>query len=120
MRWVVPIDVETGAVSDPELLGPVDFADRVVTTCRGDEPGWLLDIPWTQVVRVDTGAASSALRNNTMYARLRIAPDRACVERLSGTADIEPLKAPAKPSIIGAEVSVLSGQTRHLLRCTSR
>jgi hypothetical protein len=118
MRWVAPVDVETGAVSDPEPLGPIDLADRAVPTCRGDEPGWIFDVTWSPGVRVETAAASSALRS--VLARLRVSRDRACFERLSGLGEIEPLKVGGKANENGIEVSVLSGQTRHLLRCTSK
>jgi hypothetical protein len=114
IRWIAPIDLETGSASDPEAVGPADLADRTPSLCRGDEPGWTLDVPWTPVVRLESATASTNVRN--MVARLRLSPSQACIERLSGTADLE-----AKPGkgfdTASIEVSILTGSQRNVLRC---
>ncbi|MEO6418239.1 MAG: hypothetical protein ABIP39_02460, partial [Polyangiaceae bacterium] len=46
-RWLLPVDVESGAMGEPEPLGATDFADRnTVSLCAGDEAGWVIDLPW--------------------------------------------------------------------------
>lgn len=117
IRWIAPVDLETGAASDPEAVGPIDLADRTLAPCRGDEPGWTLDVPWSPAVRLETATSSTSLRN--VLARLRLAPTHACVERLSGTGDIE-ARAGKVTDAATVEVSVLSGNTRNVLRCAAR
>lgn len=119
-RWVVPVDLESAAIGDIESLGPIDLADRAVGLCRGDEGGWVVDLPWSSSVRIEVGGTSSSLRN--ALARARLATHGACLERLSATGDIERAgKGPKLPPAASAvEVSVLESGARSVLRCAAR
>ena len=118
-RWVVPVDVETGAIGEPERLGPIDLGDRAVTLCRDGEGGWVVDVPWSPTVRVDVGVGTATLRN--ALARVHLSAQSACVERLSANGDVDSGKGvKLAASVATAEVSVLGGGARHLLRCAAR
>lgn len=135
LRWVVPVDLETAAIGDIERLGPIDLADRAVGLCRGDEGGWVADLPWSPSVRLEVGKTSSSLRNT--LARVRLGTHSACIERLSGSGDVEDAAlGPKRPAAAAgarnaasknavskngtAEVSVLGSGQRHVLRCAAR
>ena len=55
MRWVVPVDLETGTVGDPEPLAPVDLSDRAVTFCKGEDSGWQVDLPYLGPILMHAG-----------------------------------------------------------------
>jgi hypothetical protein len=127
-RWVLPIDVESGAAQEPELLGPTDMSDRTLVPCLGDEPGWVLDAPLSQTVRLQVGARSASVYQP--LARLRVSRQSACVERITGSADgfggDTPIltkngrTAGAKldgPSVL---VAAAVSRTRYPLRCVRR
>jgi hypothetical protein len=122
-RWVLPLDLETGRVGDPELLGYADLAGRPLEACTDDVVGWSFDtsLPSTTVrLRVPQGGGSL----HTVYARVRLSATRACVERLAGTYPSESaaeLTRPGNPSAPRPgelAVSVLAAQSRYALRCT--
>jgi hypothetical protein len=129
LLWVSGVDLETGAVGDPQPLAPVDLSDRAVSLCTGDDAGWQLELPYPGAVRLHMGAGWSSSLQGAM-ARMRLAPERACVERVLGSADAYASSAPETPA--GAmrvatggparsmEVSLLSARSRFLLRCWRR
>ena len=128
VRWVLPVDIESGAHAEPESLGLSDLSDRsAVLPCAGDEVGWVLDSSITTGARVRLGEREDGLGNP--YARLRLSHTRACIERLSGTMETLP---PAALDVLwrrgasGARgrqggttipVSALSARARLPLRC---
>jgi hypothetical protein len=84
-RWVLPIDVETGALGEPEPLGLADMTDRgAMAFCGEDDVGWILDSTFNLGVRLYAGEkyAGSLM---SVDARVRITPAHACVDRLAGT-----------------------------------
>jgi hypothetical protein len=129
LLWVSGVDLETGAVGDPQPLAPIDLSDRTVSVCAGDDAGWQIDLPYPGAVRLHAGAGWSSSLQGVM-ARMRLSPERACVERVLGSADAYASSAPETPSgafrvaTNGAgrsvDVSLLSARTRFLLRCWRR
>jgi hypothetical protein len=124
MRWVVGIDLESGAVSDPEPLAPVDFSDREVSLCTGDDGGWTLDVPYPGAVHLH-GGAGGEVSLESVLARVRLTRDRACFERLLGSSGGPPdaltaRSADTRPYQRTIDVSVLSGRSRVPLRCAKR
>jgi hypothetical protein len=131
VRWVLPLDLESGAAGEPESLGAADLGDRqVVPLCADGDAGWILDTTWSATAamamearKTGEAAASGSLRN--LYARERLSDGRACIQRLSGT--YEPNPTPDAPSTLpekgsqdrGASivVSALRSHTRYSFRC---
>ena len=83
-RWVVSIDLESGGVSEPERLAPVDLSDDGRAICTGDDAGWLVDLPYSGPVTVHVGPDWAASLQGAA-ARLRLSPTSACLERVSGS-----------------------------------
>ena len=131
VRWALPIDLESGALGEPEPLGYVDLAGRTLDACTDDVAGWVLDtsIPASSVrVRLPHGSGSL----NGVLARLRLTSARACIERLAGTYDGQTqdrtaqLTRPGTSSIRSTTplrpgelfVTAMSAQTRFPLKCS--
>jgi len=84
-RWVAPIDLETGAVGDVELLGAADLSDaETLTACTADDAGWLLDAPLPGSLPVGLEGASEPALLSSVFARVRIGGPHPCLERLGG------------------------------------
>jgi hypothetical protein len=128
VRWVLPIDLESGALGEPESLGYVDLAGRTLEGCTDDVVGWVLDAPLSSPsVRIHIGAASGGLSGPE--ARFRLTSERACIERVAGTYDGQSAERAAQLARSGAVrtalrsgellVTAMSAQTRYALRCTT-
>ena len=125
-RWVMPIDLDTGALGDVESLGLMDLGDRRVLRHAGpDEAGWVVDmtspLPFRSVLS-SRGSAPTDLHG--AVARVRLGTARACLERLAGVADgaaeaATPTKDgdPARGTI---SVVAESGRDRRVLHCAVR
>jgi hypothetical protein len=123
---VLPIDLETGALGEPENLGASDLSDRALTACTEASAGWVVDTPLMQstTLRIDKKPhyIQSAL------ARLRITAAGACVEAVGGSADqysstgdtsfVRTGGTPAPPTGAAVRVAVSQGRDRYPLRCT--
>jgi hypothetical protein len=135
-RWILPIDLESLTPGEPELLGPTDLADRKVTACATPHASgaitlrptsWILDVPLNTSARVHIGGAVAGGVSSIM-GRLRLTPDDACIEQLTGNFDLygahpEMLTrrgASADRSAAAMTVSVFATHTRYPLRCTPR
>jgi len=130
LRWVLGIDIATGAALDLEPLGASDLADRpAIDVCGGDEPGWVLDTTWSGVIQLHTSVRPvTALRS--VYARLRLSRERACIERIAGTVDASPDglsrrgaeggRGGARGDAPSLEVSALAAHARYSLRCVKK
>jgi hypothetical protein len=125
-RWVMPVDLDTGALGDVESLGLMDLGDRrLLPACRPDDAGWSVDmtspLPFRSVLS-SHGSIPTDLRG--AVARVRLTPARACLERLAGVADGGAVgAAPAKDGDAqGGTISVVaeSGRERRILRCAVR
>jgi hypothetical protein len=142
-RWLLPVDVDTGALGDVVALGAQDFGDRsALALCplgASDDPGWVMDVPALFAVRIATGATGGRdpVTLGAPQVRARLSDGRVCVERLAGTLDPTPSPAPTLPvepiastggghatSAAGASLSVVattpSAHERRTLRCAMR
>jgi hypothetical protein len=131
-RWLAAVDLQSNSVATPEPLAPTDLSDRTISLCTGDDDGWVVDLPYPGTVRLhmSTGWESSL---DGSFARMRISHERACIERLLGSAADRPSSLPSSPSLAPQprgrasategrfiEASVLSGGLRYALRCGRR
>lgn len=134
-RWVVAIDLESGASAEPERLASLDFAGRASPLCTGDDAGWTLDLPYPSAVRVrfaddasaGTEAPETVLQQGTATARVRLSHASACIERVSGNwpRDARAVDLGRPPSRVrtGArtmDVSILASTVRYGLTCDLR
>ncbi len=126
VRWVLPIDLESGAVGEPESLGYADLAGRTLGPCTDDQAGWTVDSALSASVKLRFSSGQGSVTN--VFGRLRLSGDRACVERLAGTyGEQSPGSAQlSREGILGKSntvrsgevlVTVMSAQTRYPLRC---
>jgi hypothetical protein len=128
-RWVLPIDLETGQLGEPEPLGYADLAGRTLEACTDDLVGWVFDTSLAgTTVRVHVPAGAGSM--HSVYARIRLTSSRACVERVAGMYDGQtPDRAAqltraggargpvvAKPGEVIA--AAFAAQSRYALRCT--
>lgn len=128
VRWVLPIDIETGQHGDPSPLGYTDFAGRTLEACPDDLVGWVLDTNVPSVttrLRLPHGQGSL----HGVYGRVRLTSSRACVERLAGlyNGSTEGPADLARPGARASNVTLKPGellvtataaQTRFPLKCT--
>jgi hypothetical protein len=129
LRWALPIDIDSGRTGEPEPLGPSDLGDRTsLPLCTDDFAGWTLDAPLATPVALATTAHQPLGSLQSAFARVRLAPGRACVERLAGRADGETIERPGpsvprlapradEPVIV---VSALATHAREELACAVR
>ena len=128
-RWVLPIDLETGQLGEPEPLGYADLAGRTLEACTDDLVGWVFDTALAgTTVRTHVGASTGSM--HSVYARVRLTGSRACVERIAGMYDGQTPERAAQLTRAGGgrapltskpgEViaSAFSAQSRYALRCT--
>lgn len=129
VRWAVPIDLESGAVGEPEPLGYVDLAGQTLDACV-DDVGWVVDTPLpASTVKLLLPRGSGALQ--AVQARVRLTKTHACIERLAGTYDgqtperaaqlTRPTGGASRPNgVRPGEIAVtaMSAQTRFPLKCT--
>jgi hypothetical protein len=128
-RWVLPIDLETAQLGEPEALGYSDLAGRTLEACTDDMVGWSFDtsIPGSARMTLPGGPGSM----HSLYARVRLTTTRACIERVAGMYENQSAdriaqlmrggahtSAPSslKPGEITA--SAFAAQARYGLRCT--
>jgi hypothetical protein len=130
-RWVLPIDLETGQLGEPEPLGYADLAGRTLEACSDDAAGWVFDtsLPGTTVrMRLARGSGSM----HSVYARVRLTKTHACIERVAGMYDGQSPERAAQ--LAGASsggrgaggarkpgeliASAFAAQARYGLRCT--
>lgn len=128
VRWALPIDLESGALGEPEALGYADLAGLTLDGCTDDVTGWVFDTPMASSsvrLRVPSGAGTLS----GVYARLRLTKSRVCVERLTGSYDGQSAERAAQLARTGGAtrtapntgeigVTVLSQQKRFPLRCS--
>lgn len=128
VRWVLPIDLESGQLGEPEALGYADLAGRALEACSDDVVGWVLDasLPGATLrMKLPKGSGSV----HSLLGRLRLTSTRACLDRVAGMygaggAAQDLLTKPgagraaavARPG--GIVVTAMAGATRHALRCT--
>lgn len=84
-RWVVPIDIESGQLGEPEPLGFTDLAGHAVRDGCGSEVGWVVDGPLPSRAARLALPGGNAASLHSLIARLRLTEREACVEHLAGT-----------------------------------
>jgi hypothetical protein len=95
LRWVLPLDIESGMAGEAESLGAADLGDRsLVPLCVEGDAGWILDTAWSATARIamtdgKTGSGPTGASLHNLYARERLSTGHACIERLSGTYEPE-------------------------------
>ena len=132
-RWVLGIDLESGAIAEPEPLAPKELNDRAISLCTGDDGGWVVELPYPGQVRFQVGGHGE-FPIHSAIARMRISRERACVERMFGSADGS-IATEGLPRVAGGstpivthghaearsiDISVSSVATRYGLRCWRR
>jgi len=130
-RWIAPVDLESGALGEPEPLAPGDLSDRAVGPCNGDDPGWQVDLPFSGSVSIHVGPTWQAAVKAPL-ARMRLSRERACVERVVGEVDaygaVVPealVRFPRTSATLprdsrAIDVALVSARTRVALRCAAR
>jgi hypothetical protein len=131
LRWVLPIDLETAQLGEPEPIGYADLAGRQLDACSDDVVGWVLDAPLPSTnPRLRMPGGSGYVHN--VYARVRLTTTRACVERIAGMYDGQTQERAVQLTRPGAAatrtgptlrpgevlVTATSAQVRYPLRCT--
>ncbi|HEY8086607.1 MAG TPA: hypothetical protein VIF09_02140, partial [Polyangiaceae bacterium] len=129
-RWVSAVDLETGAVGEPEPLAPVDLSDRAVSLCTGDDTGWELDLPYPGRITL-ADATSNRFVLQQPFARVRLSSQRVCVERIAagmppvGTAhpwlrvrSVAGAGAAPRGDVRTLDVAVTAQRGRYAVRCT--
>jgi len=130
--WVAAFDVESGTLSEPERLASFDVVDRMEPFCTGDDSGWEVDVPYPVEVDVAIGGWTATLQ--AVMARARVLPNRACIDRISGSSGAYAASPPsafvARPTtptspasaahVRTLDVTVLSSRARFPLRCHPR
>ncbi|HSO35021.1 MAG TPA: hypothetical protein VLT33_20985 [Labilithrix sp.] len=127
-RWVLPIDLETGQLGEPEPLGYSDLAGRTLEACTDDLVGWVFDTSLAgTTVRVHVPAGAGSM--HSVYARVRLSTSRACVERVAGMYDGQTPERAAQLTRAGGArgpltsrpgeilAAVFAAQGRYGLRC---
>ena len=86
---MLPIDLETGQLGEPEPLGYADLAGRTLEACTDDVVGWVV----RHVARPARGAPSTSGRKARGLDALAstcacaLTTTRACIERIAGMYD---------------------------------
>ena len=143
LRWVLPIDLETGNAGEPEPLGPTDFADHAALEICSDEDAegaawtksaWVLDVPWNISAHIYVGNQDAGTLHS-LLARVRTARGHACLERIAGNLDAigvekgelltrraagsAPPKAPGTgPALLST--TAFGARARYPMRCSYR
>jgi hypothetical protein len=132
MRWVVPVDLESGKMGEPEPLAPSDLADRRLHSCTAEDTGWEVDLPYSGRVVANWPIRSGSVVQAPIF-RLRLGRESACIEQLMGSVESSAPAAPpggvrrveagalarggaARP--FGA--ALMSARLRYPLRCSPR
>lgn len=121
-RWVVPIEIENGVVGEPASLGAPDYFDRPLGTCTGDEPGFVVDVPFSpNALRIRTGQGALGVQNPLV--RMRLSSTSACMESAAGTLSVSDEKlvtsGGAKGTRPGIRVTTLVSGMRYPLSCSA-
>ncbi|HEY1959511.1 MAG TPA: hypothetical protein VGH28_28060 [Polyangiaceae bacterium] len=84
--WALPIDVDSGALGDPERLGASDGSGKAVRVCGAQDGGWVVDGRWPGAAITVLGASGAQLNGYSgsgMFARYHVTPTAMCLEKLS-------------------------------------
>jgi hypothetical protein len=111
-RWVLPVEVPSGVAGDPEPLATLGGAQQAPRLCTGDDTGgWELGIEYAGAIELEVGDGWTASLQSPIV-EVRLARDRACIERVLGSANPYGATAPAALMTPGAAAAVPSGEGR--------
>ncbi|CAN5712512.1 hypothetical protein BH09MYX1_BH09MYX1_02480 [soil metagenome] len=127
-QWVLPVDIDSGNMGEPEPLGAIDLGGKNVGLCTGHDSAWVLDERWPastitigiEPAKKDDGAISLHPSTTGFLARLHLTRAGACIERgafvntLAEEAFTAKLPKSDAPTI---DVAVMGNGGRSLLRC---
>jgi hypothetical protein len=78
--YVIPLDPETGALGEATPLMRRDLAGTALTRCAPEQDGWLIDLSPDAPVLIELDNARSSISGDSLRARVRLDPGRACVD----------------------------------------
>ncbi len=130
-QWVLPIDIDSGVVGEPEPLGAVDLGGKTLTVCSGHDSSWIVDERWPAssiTLRFDPPAgkkdASPAIvrpSTSSFLARVHLTRGSACIEKGSfvNTLPEEAYLAKLPKDTQGptADIAVAGSGGRSMIRC---
>jgi len=83
--WVVlPIDLATGRLTEPVMLGPADLGGELPPACTDADDGWLLETEIDTATAIELEGADNYL--DSVEFRLRLEPGSACVDGVAARA----------------------------------
>ncbi len=82
-RWVIPIDLSSGLVLEPQPLGAADVTNTA-TVCEPGAGGWVMDVPFNNQLWYGNDRLSSTI------ARVHLDGGHACIEKVASTGAIDP------------------------------
>ncbi len=88
-RWVLPLDVDTGEISDPIDLGKNDFATTAPSVCGAGRDGWLVVVTANEPP-ADVSSSGTRLVVDGVELRMRLDAGFSCIEAATSTADRDP------------------------------
>lgn len=129
-QWVLPVDIDSGSIGEPEALGSVDLGGKNVGICTGHDSAWVIDERWpasTISVKFDAKKKDDAPitfhpSTSGFLARLHVTRGGACLERGAFVTtlgdDAFAAKLP-KSDAPTAELGIMGNGGRHLVRCVN-
>lgn len=104
--YVLPVDMETGALDEPLFLGRRDLGGATPERCAAGQDGWLVETSLETTPSVDLGSSYAPL--DGLELRLRLDPGSVCAEsvaaRVEGTV-VAPKAAPGAPKPKGVDAN---------------
>lgn len=83
LRYVLPIDPESGRLGEPILLGRPDLSDATVSGSCGERDGWVVELPLENAPDVALDGQKALLESVEL--RMRLDPGTACIDAGVGT-----------------------------------
>jgi hypothetical protein len=84
--YVLPVDRDTGEIDEPARLIGSDLEGRSVARCQPDADGWIVDTfpSVSPAIRMISPIAATL---NSVELRLRLDPDRVCIDAIAARVD---------------------------------
>jgi hypothetical protein len=129
-QWVLPVDIDSGVLGEPEPIGTIDLGGKTVGACNGHDSSWVLDERWpasSVVLRLPAAkkdGEETTLHPSTsaFFVRLHLTRASACIEKgaFVNTLPDEAYAARLPKDTLGApsaEIAVMGAGGRSMLRC---
>ncbi len=122
--WVLPIDVDSGTLHDPERLGYSDASGKQARVCGPQDGGWVVDGRWPGGAITVMGASGAQLHGYSstgMLARYHITADALCVEKIAMNGYGEATSTGSLGKVDGpfATAGIFVDRARQSFRCMS-